>query len=567
MPLTPNKALSIAGYLLGFAFLLALFRPLVVSSYVEQLQDWQYMREFNLSLSSHPAVYVVPLPSDANFWSHVKPDCSDVRVTAGRGSSERLLDSVVLSCDPDSYSGKVAFFYSGSETTFRLYYGNPDASPPPTELNTSYLSGYIYHAPPFSEDDYVVRYCDDDWHGNLRFYHNKIVLAGWDEDCASAVLSTPVPNYAYVKLKLRGNGWGDATIDFLFSPTTSVDPDSEPETALRLRVNDDGKLHLQLLLGGEVVNEDVVNRNRDFWITFYPYGDHYRVYVGNSYLGDLPYSTYLTIVVEKGDSRVELKGVQIKYPVEEVSSVSYSPELLTPKSPRIEVSSPGDNTYYNSSVPISYTVTDPNGDLNSVSAYLNDTLLSTEPIFSTSLDLNEGSYTLRITASDREGLTSSETIHFYVDKTPPELNVDANYSDGNLHLDINVSDVSPVTCYLTVNSSTTEINCAPLDLNVSCNTSLRVTAQDAAGNSTYVDLSTPSCGAGTSGGTAGSGSSSSSGSSVSLSPPQSTPKPVVSITSYPTTSTPSTLSVVSTSNYFVGTLVLLLIIGYFVVRG
>ena len=493
-------------YVLGFLGILLVFYSIAYTPptlhYLSALEDWNYMREFSLHVDGKPHVYVVPLPSDANFWAHVKPDCSDVRVTVGAGASERLLDSVVLDCNSEENVGGVAFFYDGSNTRFRLYYGNQNAVTPPSDINTDYLAGYIYKAPPFSEDDYIVRYCDDGWHGNFRFVgSSSIYLVKWDDECGSMVLGHPIPEKSMVSMRLRGNGWGDATVDIFFSTDNNVEPDYEPDTALQLRVVDDGKIHVVLLNSGEVVNEDVVCRNRWFWLSFYPDGDRFRVYSGDSYLGTLPGGRYLVFVVEKGDSRIELKDLQVKYPVKHVS-VSYSPELMAPKSPRIVDLSLGDGEYYNDGdLTLSFRLLDPNNDVNVLRVYLDGNLLDevNSPItpytYTKNLDLNDGTYTVKIYAVDSESASTVQTLTFTVDTKPPILdinNVELNGDELNFH--ISAYDPNLLGCHYFFNSEENVYD-IPCEGNVSiewsgCGT-VHVYAEDRAHNITSVGIDKP----------------------------------------------------------------------------
>ena len=493
-------------YLLGFLGILLVFYSIAYTPptlhYISALEDWNYMREFSLHTDGKPHVYVVPLPADANFWAHVKPDCSDVRVTVGAGASERLLDSVVLDCNAEENAGRVAFFYDGSNTRFRLYYGNGDAVVPPTDINIDYVMRPFYRAPPFSEDDYIIRYCDDDWHGNLRFYSSRVYLTKWDDDCASAVLGYELPDYTSIRMRLKGGGWGDATVDIFFSSDNNVEPDYEPEDAVQLRVVDDGRIHVVVLRNGNIVNEDTVGRNSYFWLSFYPDDGQFRVYVGNSYLGTIPGGRYLTFVVEKGDSRIELKDLVVEYPTYVVRSVHYTPELMAPKSPRIEGISLGDGEYYNDgNLTLSFRLVDPNNDVELLRVYLDDNLLDevNSPItpytYTRDLDLNDGTYTVKIHAVDSESASTTQTLTFTVDTKPPILDVNSVELNGNeLNFHIYAYDPNLLGCHYFFNNDQNVYD-IPCEGNISiewngCGT-VHVYAEDKAHNVTSVGIDKP----------------------------------------------------------------------------
>ncbi len=498
MAMDAERTMALAGGILAIAFMLALFRPMVVSFYVPALQDWEYMREVSLRVDhvGVPVLLSLDLPSDSNFWSHVSSDCSDVRVTIGRGGSEHLLKSQVVSCDPQSKEGRVFVLLEPPSEAFtlRLYYGNPDAE----QLDYGFGMGYIYKAPPFDESDYSIVLSDDatPW-GVLSFHgHSKVYLLKYGEGDGVLTLGTAIPEGARVEFEVESPGWGNGYVfvplaDGNFSPVDLSG--SVPSDGILMYTDGKGRIFVDVYRSGQVVYSTSVKHEVEVKMYF---GDgSVYVYIGKVLAVKVGYFRRISFLVSSGGGeKFVLEKLRVKYNVEHPEDVVYSAELLSPRSPRLDILSPSDGGYYPGVVPVSFTVSDPNGDLNSVVVELDGNVIFSgyAESYSDELNLPDGSYTIAVTAVDSEGISVSEEISFVVDTVPPDVNVDASYEHPVLHLELNVYDSSPVTCSVMLpDGNVLDFNCAAVDLNVDYSASVVLRVQDAAGNFVEHTITTP----------------------------------------------------------------------------
>lgn len=102
-------------------------------------EDWDYYVEITVQSSQVDAdltdfpVYVDLSDMPAGFFSNVKSDGSDIRVTKSDGTTEIAREVVAI--DTGASTGELHFVADGtlsssSNTTFRIYYGNAAASEP-----------------------------------------------------------------------------------------------------------------------------------------------------------------------------------------------------------------------------------------------------------------------------------------------------------------------------------------------------------------------------------------------------------------------------------------------------
>ncbi len=215
-------------------------------SYVPELSDWNYVRDVTLtfdSTHSMPVVVVVPLPDDDAFWSHIKPDGSDIRVTVGTGLSERILPSMLVDFDYSRHRGKVAVLTDVPSTTmtFRLYYGNPNAEP--LEPFAIYHSGKFYA---FRKDldpsHWTVYRATGDTDNECYFKGTSHVYIARGKDKACAMKYYKEVPYAegklYVRLGSKHDG-ADGVVLWLFR---DVPEDFVPGAGYWLGFNDVNEL-------------------------------------------------------------------------------------------------------------------------------------------------------------------------------------------------------------------------------------------------------------------------------------------------------------------------------------
>jgi len=498
-----------------FLVFYAVFTAPASQHYVSALADWNYMRSFTLpTVSDVSSVYVVPLPHDANFWAHVNPDCSDVRVTVGRGTTERLLPTEVLSCHPDENVGTVAFLYSGSSRYFRLYYGNKDVVASPFFVSPTLLSGDVYRAPRFDPADWNVQMFGNQW-GVARFTHSRLYLLRWGRGLAVLSPQFSLPPAFHIALRFYAGGWGHGDVYIPLSDCSvraqNVDPlrwisnvEQTCSSGILIRSVDDGYAHVVVYDHGSVVASRRLRHY--FTIALDENGEGTVVRFGSTsvYVASHPSVLSFYVAGYRESTYLRLDAVLVRVNVLKTEHVSFSPELITPKSPKV-VLTPSDGTYFNDvNVPVSLRVTDPNCDLVSVSlSFDGNTLVSADLnrpscsyAYSGELnDLSDGSHTLSYVATDEEGLKTSDTYVFHVDTVPPELNVtDLNITDGNVSFHVSASDPNLAGCYYYVNTDK-NTESIPCDANVSISARagdhIVVWAQDKAGNVTIKKINVP----------------------------------------------------------------------------
>jgi ureidoglycolate hydrolase len=143
--------------------------------------------------------------------------------------------------------------------------------------------------------------------------------------------------------------------------------------------------------------------------------------------------------------------------------------------PVISLAGVADGSIVNTNVTPVFSAAD--AHLNAVSATLNGVSFTSGTVVSA-----EGDYTLVVTATDRCGNSSSRTLRFTIDKTPPAIavtGVPAGCVNVNVTPQIQVTDLHPATVTVSLNGVPFTSGTA---VTVEGSYTLQVTATDAAGN-------------------------------------------------------------------------------------
>ena len=477
--------------------------------YVSALAEWNYMRNVTVDVPSYAVgvTYVaeMPLPDDDDFWSHVSPDCSDVRVTYGSGTSESILPSYVVSCDPDDKEGRVSFLWTPQSTTehLRLYYGNPYAvAPEPFAPSEQSYTPHDYR------DDFAVTLCDgaDQW-GIMVLHKRDVYLLKWGEGCGLLRYNRDIPVAYSVSFRIDMDTWGHGWAYFP-AGDCSVDPTSDlvslvsscPDGML-IHAIDDQTAEVSLYRAGDVV--DTINVSRRFDVVISAVEGGTRYVVAGHTLGVVPaeLTEFRAYASSEGSqsTRIKLSRYKVEYHSMclSASDVEYSEELLSPRAPVVEITAPEDGEYYNTSDgEYAYSVVDPNDDLSSVTATLAGDVVSTEFSDQNTVTLSDGEHVFEVVAEDSEGIRATSTVTFHVDTVAPVLEVNVNgYEDGNLLVSLSASDPNLLGCYYAYaeDGEPVQIPCDG-DVNIPADYDQRVYvfALDLAGNTTVSEITAPS---------------------------------------------------------------------------
>ena len=167
--------------------------------------------------------------------------------------------------------------------------------------------------------------------------------------------------------------------------------------------------------------------------------------------------------------------IRLKDRVENLADVGWS-FIIDTIPPQITIEGVVDGSFVNEDVVPVITITDEHPDTQSIT--LNGT-----PFVSGTVITEEGDYTLQVNAQDKAGNSSSQTVIFTIDKTPPEITItgitEGEYRNQDVTPVITIEDLHLDTQSITLN---TEPFASGTTITDEGSYTLQVDAQDKAGN-------------------------------------------------------------------------------------